>query len=298
MPNMQASRYNLSYSRVHASGIFFATILAVSVLQAGNSALPDNQQAQQDANTLARFVLQHEVDAQIHDQSLWTYHEFKVEYGKQKLFYVCQTKEGEIDRLVAVDGHPLDSKQVQAEDARIHNLISPREMRREQKKRREDGEQARNLLKMFPEAFQFQYDGTQGSLVKLKFAPNPKFHASRHAEQVFHHMEGVLLLDARQQRLAGINGELTSEVKFGGGLLGHLNRGGTFHVQQEEVSPGYWEMTKMQVQMTGKAVFFKTIAVKDDETYTDFKAVPDKTNLQQAAEMLKNAADIREESSN
>jgi hypothetical protein len=33
------------------------------------------------------------------------------------------------------------------------------------------------------------------------------------------------------------------EVKFGGGLLGHLDKGGTFDAKQEPITKGYWEMT-------------------------------------------------------
>jgi hypothetical protein len=41
-------------------------------------------------------------------------------------------------------------------------------------------------------------------------------------------------------------------VKFGLGLLGHLDKGGHFEVRQAEVVPGHWDMTTMSVEMTGK----------------------------------------------
>lgn len=55
-----------------------------------------------DANGLAREVMGNEVQAQIHGQSLWTYRELREKNGKKELFEVCQTKSGEINRLVAV----------------------------------------------------------------------------------------------------------------------------------------------------------------------------------------------------
>jgi hypothetical protein len=248
-------------------------------------------QQKEDPNSLVRDILGHEVEAQLHDQALWSYRELKVDEGKQKLFNVYQTKDGEIDRLLAVNGQPLGQAETQEEDRRIAKLIShPRQMRQEQKKKTEDGEHARNLLKIFPDAFRFEYDGTQGELVKLKFTPNPKFQAEGHPAQVFHHMEGTLLLNPSQKRLVAIDGKLISEVKFGGGLLGHLDRGGIFNVKQEEVSPGYWEVTRMHVEMKGKALFFKTIGAHDEESYSDFKRVPDNASLQQAAEAVRKNA--------
>jgi hypothetical protein len=50
-----------------------------------------SQNPQIDADRLARDVFHNEIDAQIHDQSLWSYRELKEDDGKQKLFVVCQT---------------------------------------------------------------------------------------------------------------------------------------------------------------------------------------------------------------
>jgi len=279
-------------SRVPIRAATSAVLLAVAafspcVRQASAQQLPA------DANEFVCDVLQHEIEAEIQDHALWTYWEQKTDYGKEKLFRVYQTPKGEIDRLIAINGHPLTPAQIEAEDQRIQKLIShPTEMRQHEKKIREDAEQARSLLRMFSDAFLFQYDGTQGAFVRLRFTPNPKFRPPSHATQVFHHMTGTMLLDPRQKRLAAIDGTLTSEVKFAGGLFGHLDKGGTFVVRQQEVGPHLWEVTSMHVHMNGKALLFKTIAVQQDETYSDFHPAPDNTTLSQAAEFLRQDAQL------
>jgi hypothetical protein len=55
---------------------------------------------------------------------------------------------------------------------------------------RADAEQARHLLKIFPDAFRFQYEGTEGSVVKLKFTPNPNFRPSGRVKRAFVYLEG------------------------------------------------------------------------------------------------------------
>lgn len=244
---------------------------------------------QLDANTLAREVMQNEVQAEIKDESLWCYRQQKEEQGKNKLFAVCETKDIEIDRLLKVDGQELTPKQRQAEDQRIQELLSdPSQMRQQQKKGQDDAKQERDVLRMFPEAFRFQYDGREGNLVKLKFTPNPDFHGSGRAAQVFRHLEGSMLVDPEQKRLAEITGELTSQVRFGwGGILGHLDEGGTFHVKQEDLGSGHWELAKLDVEMNGKALLFKTIAVREKEINTDFRQVPDTLKPQEAFELLR-----------
>jgi hypothetical protein len=241
-----------------------------------------------DANDFARDFFDHEVEAQKQDHSLWSYRESKREDGKLKLYDVCQTKQGEIQRLVAVGGRRLTPEQLAKEDSRIQGVISdPAQMGQKRKKQGEDGEQARKMMRMFPDAFEFRYDGNDGAFVRLRFSPNAKFRPPDHAAQVFHHMQGTVLVDAQQHRLAAIDGRLTSDVKFFGGILGHLEKGGTFNVEQKEVAPQIWEVSVMHVHMGGKALLFKTIDVQEDETYSDFKAVPANTSLEQAAQRLK-----------
>jgi len=250
------------------------------------SALPVKLQL--DAERLARDVFENEVHAQINDQSLWCYRQLKEEQGKKRLFAVCQTNDGEIDRLLEVNGQELNPKQRQAEDQRIQKMLDdPDQLRQQQKKSAEDGKQERELLRMFPDAFRFEYAGMQRNLIKLSFSPNPNFRPSDRAAQVFHHMQGSLLVDGEQKRLTEIEGRLTSPVKFGWGLLGHLDEGGTFLVEQQDMGSGHWELTMLDIEMDGKALFFKTIAVREKELNTDFQQVPEGIRPRQAFELLR-----------
>ena len=102
-------------------------------------------------------------------------------------------------------------------------------------------------------------------------------------------MKGSLLVDAKQKRLAEISGKLMSEVKFGGGVLGHLDKGGTFWVKQQDLGSGHWEVTVLDVQMIGKALFFKTIDVAEKDTYENFQPVNGETTLAKAAQLAEGA---------
>ena len=100
-------------------------------------------------------------------------------------------------------------------------------------------------------------------------------------------MEGKVWLNIYEKRLAEIDGHLIENVKFAGGVLGHLDRGGKFQVKQSEVAPGHWEVTLLHVAMEGKALFFKTIAVHQDETSSDFQRVQDDLTLSQEVAELR-----------
>jgi hypothetical protein len=262
--------------------ILFA--IAWPVAWALSAQSPPNQTS---ANELARYVIRNEAELGSRDQSLWTYRQLQEKDGIKKSFQVYETKDGEIDRLMAVDGQPLPPEQRATEDRRIAKLTAdPSAMREEMRKQRHDAEQAAILMNILPDAFLFRYAGTQGDLVKLAFTPNPNFHPSGHPAQVFHDMAGRMLVDDKQMRLAEIDGQLSDEVKFGGGIFGHLDKGGTFSVKLRDVGSGHWEMILMNVQMNGKVLFFKTIAVREKESYDNFQPLPDGTTARQANDLM------------
>jgi hypothetical protein len=260
-----------------------ATFLCLTAAGSDNN---KTQPSDANLNAVVRDALRHEVQAQTEDKALWCYRKLLEKDGKQQLFAACQTQSAEIDRLMALNGKPLNEKQSRQENQRIERLLNSRsQLRKEKQQQEEDAKQATHLLKMIPEAFNFQQESNDGRWLKVRFAPNPKFRPSSSSESVFHQMEGTLTLDIKQKRLVEISGRLTTEVKFGGGWLGHLDKGGTFFVKQQEVAPGAWEVTTLDVQMNGKALFFKTIAVRTKEIDTDFRRVPSTASIQQAASL-------------
>jgi hypothetical protein len=265
--------------------VFLAILLFAVSVPADDRSAPVNQ----DPTSFVREVVQNEIDSQLHDDSLWCFREQKEEDGKpQKTMEVCGTKYGNLERIVAVDGRELSPAELTAEDQRIAKLVShPTQLRAKQKKENEDAEQTRALLRVIPDAFHFRYVSSEGDLVKLSFWPNPAFHPATRGATVFHHLQGTLILDRKEKRIAEILGLLTSEVRFVGGLLGHLDRGGTFVVKAGQVTPDHWDVVLMNLELNGRALFFKTIAVHQKEAYADYTRVPDRASLEQVAELLK-----------
>ncbi len=263
------------------------SVVAFGLLVGSTSMLADGND-QKFIHQLVHDVVATEVKAQEEDQSLWQYRQTKSQEGKNELIEVIETKQGSLQRIVAVNGHPLEPGPEQNEDARIQHLLHDREaFQKQRRKAQQDFAEELRLLQMLDEAFIYQDEGKDGTLRKLNFKPNRAFHPPNHEGEVFHHMEGTVWLDMEQKRLVRMSGVLTSDVKFGWGVLGHLAKGGTFVVEQREVGKGHWELTRLDVDMNGKALFFKTIEVKQAVRNFGFKPVSAEVTLQQAAEILK-----------
>lgn len=238
---------------------------------------------------LVRRVIANELKAEKQDHSHWRLRlETHNPNGSTEVDEVVESGQGDLKKPILMNGHPLTAEQRRKADARIQQLVrDPGPLRKSRQQEDQDTARSQRLLKMLPDAFTYKYGERRGDLVQLNFAPNPKFHPSTHEAEVFHAMEGSLWVDSKQLRVEEIAGRLTREVKFAGGLLGHLDQGGTFDVKQAPVAPGYWELTALQVQMKGKALFFKTIGVHQYYTRSDFKRVSDDLPVAKAAEMLK-----------
>jgi hypothetical protein len=189
--------------------------------------------------------------------------------------------------LLSSAGKPLSDAQTRNETGRILRFShSPEEQRKAEQARRKDAEQCDSFMLMIPDAFVFDYAGESGNLMKVSFKPNPQFRPPSREGKVLQQMAGEMWVDARQKRLVSINGQLMNEVRFAGGFLGHLEKGGQFTVKRAELASGDWELTEMTVNMRGKALLFKTISVQQKELHSNFERVPDDLTLSDAANLL------------
>ena len=265
-----------------------AAVMVTALLLGGN-ALPQTESEilGMSANELARKVVTNELKFQAEDHGHWMYRLEKEDSGKKQVEEILETNNGSLSRLLSLDGDPLNARQRQKENQRLQSLVShPDEQRKLQRVSQKNAEQGTRLFNMLPDVFLFSYAGRQGDLVTLTFAPNPNFQPSSVEARVFHEMQGEMTVDTKQDRLAVLSGHLMEDVKFGGGFLGHLNKGGKFEVRQAEVAPGHWEMTALCLEMKGKALLFKTISVQQTENHSDFHPVPDDLTLAEAADLL------------
>ena len=267
------------------SRFMFATVTLLLVSRFATA--QSRSSAQLSPPDLVKAVIHSELNPSDVIEIHWKYLLVKEVDGKQETREVVETKSGSLDRLIAIAGRQLSTSQQRDETERILRLShNPEEQRKLEQTRKKDAEQCAALLKMVPEAFLFEYAGESGALMKLTFKPNPAFRPPSREGKVLHEMAGEVWVDTKQQRLVSITGQLMNEVKFAGGLLGHLEKGGQFSVKRSEVAPAHWELTEMAVNMRGKALLFKTISVQQNEFHRDFERVPGDLTISDAAAIL------------
>jgi hypothetical protein len=236
---------------------------------------------------LVMAVIRNELNPTNRVEIRWKYLLNKDVSGKEETREVVETNSGSLERLIAIAGRPLSSAQQHDEAERILRLVhNPDDQKKLEESRRKDADQSNAFLRTIPNAFLFESAGESGELVKVVFKPNSQFTAHSREAKVLKQMQGEIWIDAKQQRLVSINGQLMNDVKFAGGLLGHLEKGGKFNVKRREIAPGDWELTDLAVSMRGKALLFKTICVQQKELHSEFQRVPNNLTLSEAAGLL------------
>ena len=197
------------------------------------------------------------------------------------------TQEGPVYRLLAIDGTPLGPDQRQQETARMDRLLhDPSQQSKVKQAHEEDEQKLEKLMALMPNAFLYDYDGVEGSLVRLKFRPNPDYSPATYEERIAHSLGGTILIDPQQNRLAKLSGQLVNRVEFGYGLLGHIDDGGTIEVGRLQVGPSQWKTALINIQLSGRLVFFKTISKQEYETRSDFRSVSGDLSLLEASQLL------------
>jgi hypothetical protein len=217
--------------------------------------------------------------------------------GSQTRLY-AETQQAMVGMTVANNDKPLTPEQKKEEENRLMEMANnPDLLKHKHSQEEENADRTLRILKVLPEAFLFDYDGEEeGSaglgrpgarLVRLKFRPNPGFQPPSRVEQVLVGMKGVVVIDPVDRRIAKIDGVLFKEVSFGWGILGHLDKGGHFLVQQCDAGHDSWEISRMSLEFTGKILLFKSLSLKSDEVFDDFRSVPSDTTFAQGVQILK-----------
>ena len=261
--------------------------LTVALVLAACSAAPARAQ---DPPVPAAELIHEVVANELADrgqQRKWMYVIDKQE-GKQTLTEEqVDTKNGPLYRVLAIDGKPLDPAQRQQDNARVDRLLQdPSQMSKLKRDYEQDEHKLEDLMRLMPEAFLYDYDGVEGNLVRLTFRPNSNYAPPTYEARVLHSLAGTILIDPQQKRLAKLSGQLLDRVEFGYGLLGHIDSGGTIELGRVQVGPAQWKTALINIQLSGRLLFFQTISKQEHETRSDYRPVSDDLSLAEARRIL------------
>jgi hypothetical protein len=246
------------------------------------------QSSQPEALQDLRAAVDAEFRADKTDKSIWTYKDREDTADKHALYIEIETRQGSLRRMIELNGRPLSAAAAQTETERINEFIhDDAERAKVHKNAQHDDAQAAEMMHMLPDAFIWTVAGQNAETITLNFRPNPNFDPPDIQSRVMGTMGGEVVIVRDGNRIRTLRGSLTQDVKFGYGLFGRLDRGGSFDIERRQVGDGHWQITENHVHIGGKALLFKTIGQQEDEVKTDWK--PSNAQTLDAAAQILNA---------
>ncbi|HXA75950.1 MAG TPA: hypothetical protein VNV41_02355 [Candidatus Acidoferrales bacterium] len=86
--------------------------------------------------------------------------------------------------------------------------------------------------------------------------PNPQFQPHSMFQDAFAHTTAKLWVDHQAIQIVHGEAHVTSDISFGGGILGKLYRGSLVSMDQAEIAPGIWLPTHYQYDFAGRKFLF------------------------------------------
>jgi hypothetical protein len=278
-----------------------AAILLLSLLAPPFAAAQSTPPPAIDATALVRRALQHRAESDAAHRPLrYLLHKSEQRHGisRDTTKEILETKDGDVARLIAIDSKPLPPEADRAELARLDTLAAHPDLQ-EHRHRSEQRDAARinRLMALLPEAFLYRVEGVvpcgATQCYRLSFTPNPRFNPPDLEADVLRGIAGEVWIDRAQERLARIDAHFTADVDFGFGLLGKINKGGTVLLEQTDIgnpTTHDWELTGLQLNLTGKALMVKSLEVQITEQISHISPAPPNLTYRDAIQLLKHSS--------
>ncbi len=216
----------------------------------------------------------------------------KQDGGHQTTKQIIETRDGDVARLIAINGKALNAEQQQAEMNRLTALSDdPGLQQRRRRGEQRDAARIDHLVALLPESEIYSIAGTvpcgAGQCYRLSFIPNPHFDPPDFEAEVLEGFAGEVWIDTSQDRLVQLQAHLVRDVNIGFGILGRVDKGGTILLQQSYQSDvKEWQPTVLKINLQGRALLVKTVNIRIDELATDFKPVAEGMGYREAIRLL------------
>jgi hypothetical protein len=201
---------------------------------------------------------------------------------------VAEIGAGKIRMLIAEDNLPLGESCKTEVMVRLNEIAAhPDVFQKQEETRKNDEQHAKEMLDLLPKAYLFSNAHREGSFLRVDFQPNPNYSPHSMEERVIHAMTGSMLIDQSQARLHELNGRLPEEINIGFGLIATFHAGSSFSTMRNPVPGNEWKTAVIDTDITGRALFFKSIGKKEHVEHSEFKPIPNDTTVALAIQMLK-----------
>jgi hypothetical protein len=205
-----------------------------------------------------------------------------------KTYEILEIYGEQVERLVAKDDKPLDSKETAKEDEKVQKIIDKRkhESENDRKKRAEkeekEREDGRKFVSQVADAYNFTLIGTE--LVGGREAwvidgePRPGYEPHMKDAKFLPKFHGRVWIDKSDLQLAKMDVECLETISWGL-FLARFHKGSRFSLEQTRVNDEVWLPVHMAAKVDVRLALLKNFNVGVEQTYRDYKKFRTSTRI-------------------
>lgn len=186
------------------------------------------------------------------------------------------------ERLIAINGKPLDAQKAAEEEKKFKDAVQSRnsESASNRKDRiakyQKDRTRDHFMMSQLSQAFNFSFLGTRRSrgfrVWALKAVPRPGYQPPNMDAQVLPGMQGEMWIDQKSYEWVKVTARVIRKVSIEG-FLAQVQPGTEFEIEKSPVGNGVWQITHYSSHAQAKVLFMFNHNEDDDVTYFDFEPV-------------------------
>lgn len=232
----------------------------------------------------ARVIIHRSVQANNADWKAQTEYSFRrsdVEGPERQTFEVVMLEGSPYERLVGLNGKPIDSDRVRQEQAKFErearNRLNEtvRQRRARIAKYENDRAEENFLMRQMVSAFTFRLVGQEHidgvDCYVLNAMPNPEYHPPMEKARALTGMQGRMWIDKARYHWVKIEAQVTKPVTFGF-LLARVKPGTRFELEQTPIGD-VWLPKKFIQSVNASVLGFYNIRNQDETYWSDYRSL-------------------------
>jgi|SRR5579871_526156 len=197
-----------------------------------------------------------------------------------KTYDILEIDGEQVERLIAKDDQPLDSKEAAKEDEKIQKIIdkrkneSPEDRAKREKKQEKEREDGRKFVTEVADAYNFTLVGTEPvggrDAWVIDAEPRPGFEPHMKDAKFLSKIRGRLWIDKQDLQLSKMDVEMIDTISFGL-VLARLHKGTRVTLEQTRVNDEVWLPEHVNFKLDARVALLKGYKMDGDLTYRDYK---------------------------
>jgi hypothetical protein len=197
-----------------------------------------------------------------------------------KTYEVLEIYGEQVQRLIAKDDKPLDSKDAAKEEEKIQKIIDKRKNESEQDRRKreekeeKEREDGRKVVNEVADAYNFKLVGTESvggrEAWVIDGEPRPGYEAKIKEGKYLSKFHGRVWIDKGDLQLAKMDIECLDTISWGL-FLARFHKGSRFSLEQTRVNEEVWLPLHLTAKVDARLALVKSFNVDIDQAYRDYK---------------------------